>query len=177
MVQVVRDPYEASCEEFLVINEDHEIMPVWPWLEWLRRKMEDPKLFVYRHRHTRRFMLCQWLYEPHEAVKPVAQELEGFECEPQGFGWPEDLMHPEVLAARLTPTPDISRVQRERLRSAANLKRSQMEERADIRKEASKRLKSLGLDRESKKMAEGYYPVERPSESTVELTNELMRKA
>jgi hypothetical protein len=173
-MEITYDPHEDSCVHFLEVGEDHEVMPEWGWLRWLRREMEDPKLFVYRHRKTRRFMLCQWLYTPEETCHPVAQELEGFADESSN-GWPSDLMHPQVLKARLTPTHDIIKKHQNKLREAEHRKRSEMLDRAEVRKDMVKRLKSVGLEREAHKVSIGAVPVGVPSEGTKEMARELAR--
>lgn len=30
---------------------------------WLKRKYKNPKLFVYRHKDTQNFVICEWLHE------------------------------------------------------------------------------------------------------------------
>lgn len=174
-MEITYDPHEDSCIHFLEVGGDHEIMPDWSWLQWLRREMNDPKLFVYRHRITRRFMLCQWLYTPQETCHPVAQELEGFADE-SATGWPSDLMHPQVLKARLTPSNDAIANYRKKLRQDEHRKKSEMEDRAHVRRDVVKRLKSVGLDREAHKVEIGAVPIGVPSEATKELAKELTRR-
>lgn len=173
-MEITYDPHEDSCIHFLEMCDDHEVMPEWGWLRWLRREMEDPKLFVYRHRRTQRFMLCQWLYTPEETCRPVAQELEGF-ADGSSNGWPSDLMHPQVLKSRLTPSNDAVERYKKKLRDEEHKKKSEKEDRAEVRKDMVKRLRSVGLEREAHNVSIGAVPIGVPSEGTKELARELAR--
>jgi hypothetical protein len=175
-MQIIYDEYEVAREHFLPLDADHEILHCeWDWLKWLRAKVENPGLFVYRHRLTGRYMLCDWIHPPSGHTTPICQELEGFDGFEEGCDWPSGLLSPQVLLARLTPTPDIVEKQKRRLRDQDNARRSELEHKAEIRKDSAKRLRSVGLEREARKMESGGVPIGVPSDATREMARELAR--
>lgn len=175
-MDILYDEYATAREHFLPIDCDHEVLDVeWDWLKWLRAKTENPGLFVYRHRISGRYMLCDWLYPPSGYTTPICQELEGFDGFTEGCDWPAGLLSPQVLLARLTPTPDIIEKQKRRLRDKDRARTSELEQKAEIRKDSARRLRSLGLEREARKMESGGVPIGVPSDATREMARELAR--
>lgn len=152
------DPREHAAESNLVLNEDHYILPDCSFIEWLRRELNDPKLFVYWHRRTGNFVLCQWLYPPVETTNPVAQELEVFKTDPR-LGWPTDLMAPEVLRARLAPIDEIMSARRRADRDASYRRDRDKAERQEVRRKAASRLRKMGLEREARSVESGEVPM------------------
>ena len=54
----------AGCDEppfGLRLGADHEILPDGEWIRWARRVVGRPHLFLYRHRHHKTFVLCEWV--------------------------------------------------------------------------------------------------------------------
>jgi len=172
-LEIGYDPRAYAAESFLVLNEDHEILHSIEWLDWLRRRVEDPKLFIYRHRLTGRYELCQWLYTPSETTLPIAQELEGFNSDPR-FGWPSDLMAPEVLVARLAPMEEIVERRRRADRDRTCKLAQDKHERVDVRRRAISRLRKMGLEREARQIEEGAVPMALPSEQGKEMYKPLL---
>lgn len=42
----------------------HKLVPDGPWIQALRQKANQPKLFIYRHERTKRFVVACWEIEP-----------------------------------------------------------------------------------------------------------------
>jgi len=155
----IRTEYDLAHEEFLALDEMHQIMPDPEWLCWLKRKLGRDDLFVYRHRGSGRFVLCHWLYPPGETVKPVAQELEGWTDE-SGLGhWPSDLMGPQVLLARLKPIKEVAALKLQEKREQEEAARCEKTERTDFTRDYARMLDRKGMRAEAHNVRKGAIPV------------------
>lgn len=138
-------PYDVAANHELVLSENHELLSDdLPWLRWLRRVSENPRLFAYRHRITGRTVLCVWAWSPSESVKPIAVELVGTQNPPTWL-WPF-MQSPEAVKDKLKPADE-----RIRERRAAILQKLKDEKHArEIgslqKKEAVRMLRKKGME-------------------------------
>lgn len=172
-VVVTLDETEAARAIYLEIDpEIHKVLSptVWPWLEGMRRASNLPNLFVYHHRMTGRFVLCNWVYPPWEVSRPIAMELEGFSDPGDGW-WPADLMPAAVLLARLQPMGDLQAKYQRRERDRQDVDRRRKEELVEARAMVCHGLKRAGMSEQIPLINNGSIPVELPSAETRELVN------
>jgi hypothetical protein len=116
MVEILKDHKADAARNDLLLGEEHEILGSFHWLEWLKRRTGNDRLFVYRHRVLGSFVLAVWAWDPSETTSPVAVELETFHADPATL-WPKDLMHPWALLSRLRPVEEVVK-EREAKRAA-----------------------------------------------------------
>lgn len=138
----------------------HEVMDhSWPWLEALRRNFRG-SLFVYRHRESNNFVLCEW-YE-----KGIScGELYTFKGGPTAM-WPEDLPVLSVLSTILVSQHD-ALAARERERREFEADRDRKREVAlDERAKTCKWLRRKGLFEEAHNIETGRTPWTSPSEAS-----------
>lgn len=156
-IQIIKDEYEIARNEFLTLDERHQILPDPEWLLWLKRRIGRSDLFLYRHKETGRFVICAWLFGPKEVQVPVAQELEGFEDPTDG--WPSDLMGPEVLAARLDPLHAVAAERAENRRRKAELEQQDKNNQYDFKRSHVRTLERRGFKETAAKVQRGEIPV------------------
>lgn len=170
-VSVLRHESDGARSIYLELDERHEVLPyVWPWVESLRRTCNLPNLFVYRHRITGRFVLCNWVFKPHETTRPVAMELEGFTD--VGYGWwPDDLMACDVLKARLQPMGDLQEKYARRERDRMSAEQERLDSLRETKTRVTRSLRKRGLDWEAQQVECGAVPVADPSPEIRDLVN------
>lgn len=44
----------------------HELLPDGPWVKQVREMVKNDRIFVYRHRETKNFVVCEWAEKPRE---------------------------------------------------------------------------------------------------------------
>jgi hypothetical protein len=157
-IQIGFDPHAVACEEFLVLDERHQILEDPEWLRSFKRRLENKDLFVYRHKETGRFVLCHWLYKPSEVMRAVAQELEGWEEESWGW-WPTDLMAPEVLLDRLRPVQESQDRKMKARRRADEAARSERDDRISFKRSHVRDLRRKGHSEMAAQVERGEAPV------------------
>lgn len=158
-VEIVRDPREEASQFCLAIGEDHEVFrdAGWEWLRWCKRVSDNPRLMVYRHKLTGRFVLGAWAWSPDETDRPVCQELEGFTEDP-GRLWPKDLLNPWVMKARLQPAQDEAGRIRRQIQDREAAKKRARELDGMQRKDSVKYLRRRGFDKQAFDMERGATP-------------------
>jgi len=157
-IEIVRDPHEEAANTFTMLGPAHEIVPShWYWLSVVRGWVPDSRLFVYRHRETNRFVLAVWVFDPTETSNPVFMELETF-ASPPNYGWPADLLAPEVLRARLRPAHDTVSEIRRKATDARHAERHGLEEDERHKADVCKSLRRMGKDREAWLLETGQLP-------------------
>lgn len=148
-VVLTRDEIAAAASmETIVIPSMFEVLGDYPWLSWLRRQTGNPRLFAMRAVRAGTFVLAVWVYAPWESSLPIATELESFESPPTSL-WPQDLLHPQVLVARLQPWRDhyaeLRAKYEQKMRDEESIRLATLDERNSV----SRFLRHQGLDHEA----------------------------
>lgn len=136
----------------------HEVLGDYPWLQYLRRIAENPRLFAVRHKDTGRFSVCVWVFSPEESGTPVFSELEGFHGDPRSM-WPEGLMSPEVCKRRFRPYEEHAAASEARARDRSSAKITQELQVRERQRDYAKILRRRGMFQTAKLMEEGRLPV------------------
>jgi hypothetical protein len=149
-IKILSNHQDTCYERFLVLDPDRHLVLLhsYPWLDWLKREVNQPDLFLYRHKETGRFVLAKWMVKPSEG-RPCCQELESFEGHPNG-SWPEDLLHPDVLKERLLPQQEVLRKIKALSAEKKAAERSQRKDMTTAKCEYAKRLRQKGMKREAR---------------------------
>ena len=156
-IEITYSPYSQAALSCLVMGEEHELLGSYEWLDWLRRKTKNDRLFVYRHRVAQSYVLCVWVWSPKEATNPIATELEVFHGSPSQ-AWPEGLLCPAVLLARLRPVEEIEEQRKRRVKLWAEAKRLLKDQHRGEIMEAVGHLRSKGLHNEAAMIESGRTP-------------------
>lgn len=147
-IEVLHTPEGAAIEGGLAIDADrHELQPDGEWVRWAKGITGRPKLFVYRHRETGAFMLCEWVLSPAETTHPTCVELFSMEGPPDQVsgGRPSETM----LRARCRGAAhEYEQYQRE-AREARRAERVDREDRHAQKMEHVKRLRDKGMHLEA----------------------------
>jgi hypothetical protein len=120
----------------------HEVQPVGYWLRGVKERFPKADLFVYRHRETGRFILCQWIMRHGDGG--VARELIGMSGPPDHH--PADLPTPMDLLKQLMPAEAARRLAAQEEREKMDVVKRGQEASEAQRKEAVRWAKKRGLD-------------------------------
>lgn len=161
-IEILRDPKAIAANYELLLNEDHELLGTYPWLEWCRRTSGNDRLFAYRHRRTGRFVIAAWLWSPGESTVPVATEIEGFNTDPSWF-WPEGLLCPAVMKERLKPIDEQYAAMKRRRQDRHELEQRSKAEDLKHRDSVVRYLKRRGLDEAARDLDTGAAPFVGPA--------------
>lgn len=83
MVSLTSDPRaEAGSRGLTLDPATHLLMPDGLFLSSIKRASRRRDLFLYFHRHTRRFVIAAWLYSPSSHSPRIALELETLDWHP-----------------------------------------------------------------------------------------------
>ena len=163
-MELIRHPYDsASGVELQWDPEAHELMGEYPWLVFLRRFTNTPRLMVYRHKFSDRFILGIWVWSPEEAQRPIVCEVKGFEDTPRRL-WPKDLPPPNVLGQILKPVDEVVEQRKKNRAREAYEKAQEKEELAASKTEAINYYLRKGMDEEAHVLK--FSPWRKPREDT-----------
>jgi hypothetical protein len=170
-IEVVRDPLELAIEDGLLMDERHEVLPDGEWIRAVRRVTERDDLFVYRHKQTGRFELCQWT---HEGDVRVCREILGMDMAPDRGGWvPLRIVELQCRPTFIKAREMRARIAEERAR-ASQAKADGLEQKGDI----ARHLRLRGKAAEAAMVTQGPYATDAESgESLDELRDDLTRAA
>ncbi len=152
-MEITFDPkWEAACAG-LALGEDHERWPDGEWIHYARRLTGIEDLFVYYHRRAKSWVLAKWLFPPTSTDSPVALELEAMPLPPD---MPESgRLVGDSLIARCKPVDEMVESMKARLKKAASPRASMKEERIHSKRNATKYMRSKGLDEAAYRLESG----------------------
>ena len=176
-MNLIRHPYDSACGVELHWDpEAHELLGEYPWLKFLRRVTDTPRLMAYRHKWTDRFILGIWVWSPEEAQRPIVCEIKGFEDTPRRL-WPRDLPPVNVLSQILKPVEQVVEQRRANRAREAYEKAREKEELAASKQEAIQYYLRRGMDEEAQVLE--YSAWRKPREDTadfVKATRKIIEK-
>ncbi len=176
-MNLIRHPYDsASCMELSWDPEAHELLGEYPWLAYLRRRTNTPRLMVYHHKITGAFVLGIWIWSPQEAQTPLICEVKNFRDTPRRL-WPRDLPPPNVLGQILQPVEKVVEQRRKNREIAAYRKAREKEELAESKQDAINHYLHRGMAAEARELARS--PWRKPSEEVADFmrtTREMIAK-
>lgn len=118
----------------------HFILPHCHWLNIVRKRLNNPDLFVYFHRETATFVLACWIFRPGTGKGPgLITELETLTGHPDREAG--DLPCLEYLRLRCCPARDMRERVAKKVRRLMYERRKDMEDDAYARKEYATHLR------------------------------------
>lgn len=172
-MNLIRHPYDsASGMELAWDPESHELLGEYPWLAYLRRRTNTPRLMVYHHKLTGRFVLGIWIWSPDEAQKPLICEVKSFLDTPRRL-WPRDLPPPNVLGQILQPVEKVVEQRKKNRDRAAYEKARDRQELAESKREAIEHYLRRGMTSEARALE--HAPWRKPSEETADFMRTTRR--
>lgn len=165
-IEILHDPRLARLANGLRMDERHEVLPDGEWIRAVRRHVGMDDLFVYHHRETGAFVLCQWLsHEPR-----FCQELETMPAPPDRGGW----IPMKILELRCKPASyhhDI--IRRQILRSRSQRKAARRDS-LEQRNEASRWLHRQGKDAAAAMLQQGDFVGEAEGGERLEAMKDML---
>lgn len=149
-MEITFDPVAELVESGLLMGPEHEVLDDGEWISGLKRFLGRDDLFVYHHRWTGNFVLCQWLtQEPRSCV-----ELEVFSDPPdQGGG-----LSYQLIKNAVRPQHEVRREMRRRMKAIKDKKRELQEKRGLERKDKARHLYRRGYEAEAAQLEYGGGP-------------------
>lgn len=149
-LEISFDPVAELVESGLLMGPEHEVLEDGEWISGLKRFLGRDDLFVYHHRWTGNFVLCQWLcHEPRACV-----ELEIMHAPPdQGGG-----MDYKVLSHCVRPVAEVNREMRNRMKKIKQRKRDLQQQRGLERQDKARHLRRRGYAAEAAMLEHGGGP-------------------
>lgn len=159
-------PYDVAAQHCLSFDpERHRLLtplhsgdlPAWPWLQQCQRWAPNTRLAVYQHQETGNYVLGNWVYAPWEATVPLLQELETFTGDPTSM-WPDGLLDPGVMKARLAPAHDQKERTEKRIRDKMQEEEQKRQDDIKHRGEVVRYMKKKGLEEGAHHLETGRTP-------------------
>ena len=68
-IEILYDPKQEAAENYLSMDERHELLPDGEWIRAVRRATKRDRLFVYHHSGTGNFVLAEWVYDDSDGIR------------------------------------------------------------------------------------------------------------
>lgn len=149
----------------------HEIQGNGGWIETMRRELEYPELFLYRHKVTGNFVLAAWLEKPKRCLELVCYEIHpALSTDPKAGV--------EYLRRRVDPTINVAAEMRKRVEQRRREERLMKEDALAERTAATKWMRKKGMEQAADMIDTGAMPYAKPkTDEEREAAEELKREA
>lgn len=178
VIEVGVEPWSRDMVfETRITEESHLVVETWvPWLESLRDRVGNPRLFLAQNRFAGTWGLMHWVWGPMDKCPPcvrVASGLEAFQGEPNSWPWPEGLLDWGVLVPRMAPSYGKFTL-REQLLARKRAREQRSHEMMMQREEVAKRYERQGDPVAARSVRSSPYAVDEGSQA---VTEDLKRAA
>lgn len=136
----------------------HELIPDGPWVRKVRELVHNDRIFVYRHRETHNFVVCEWLDKPAIYGQGLATATELFHVDDAPDHSPTNMPPMPTVVHRCRPMAEMFQTQRDKVKTKTYEQAANEAESNQLRLEAARFLDSHGMEEAAVSHRQGCEP-------------------